>query len=132
MTTSTATQNDNEHHEAKVKEVSPSPSSAVSGVSPCSVCPQCKGFGVVFASFAFHQLRLTCDMCDGIGKVDDAKIQWRTLGAIIKGRRLAARMTLRAAATYHGMDASNLSKMERGCICPRPMEYPQNKDITNP
>ncbi len=91
----------------------------------CSVvCPQCRGFGVVFA--AFHPIRLTCDMCSGTGKVTDATIQWQTLGSILKSRRLIARLGLREAARLHGIDPSNLSKMERGCICPRPLEYPQN------
>jgi hypothetical protein len=78
----------------------------------------------VFA--AFHPIRLTCDMCDGTGKVADARIQWISLGHILKDRRLASKMGLREAARHHGIDPSNLSKMERGCICPRPLEYPQN------
>lgn len=79
---------------------------------------------MVFA--ALYSIALTCDMCGGQGKVPNTTAKWIQWGKLLKARRLASRMSLRAAARLHGIDPSNLSKMERGCICPRPLEYPQN------
>ena len=103
---------------------SKTPSDAATG---SVVCPQCKGFGIVFA--AFNPIKLPCDMCAGSGKVGDPATQWRRLGIILKDRRLKARLGLREAARLHGIDPSNLSKMERGCICPRPLDYPHNEEV---
>jgi hypothetical protein len=58
-------------------------------------------------------------MCEGKGTLPECVAKWHPYGERLKAERIHRRMTLRAAAKHLGMDASNLSKMERGIIAPR-------------
>lgn len=85
--------------------------------SNCSACPQCRGFKIILN---FHGQSLgQCDMCEGAGVMPECAPRWHAYGGRLKAERIYRRMTLRAAAKHLGMDASNLSKMERGIIAPR-------------
>ncbi len=80
-------------------------------------CPQCNGFKVLLT---FHGQSLgKCDMCEGVGIMPEHVSRWHPYGERIKAERIYRRLTLRAAAKLLGLDASNLSKMERGIIQPR-------------
>lgn len=82
-----------------------------------SACPQCRGFKIILN---FHGQSLgQCDMCEGKGTLPECVAKWHPYGERLKAERIHRRMTLRAAAKHLGMDASNLSKMERGIIAPR-------------
>lgn len=82
-------------------------------------CPQCHGFGVLLT---FHGLSLgECEMCDGVGEIPPCVEKWHAYGSRLKSERIYRRLTLRDAAKKLGMDPSNLSKMERGIIPPRPL-----------
>lgn len=86
------------------------------GVS--SNCPQCNGFGVLFA--AFYEYSFKCDLCKGAGVIDDKKMIDIKRGHLLKVWRINQKLTLREAAKKHNIDPSNLSKMERGIIKPVP------------
>lgn len=58
-------------------------------------------------------------MCEGKGTLPENVSKWHAYGERLKAERIYRRMTLRAAAKHLGVDASNLSKMERGIIPPR-------------
>jgi hypothetical protein len=80
-------------------------------------CPQCHGFKIILN---FHGQSLgQCDMCEGAGTLPEHVAKWRPYGVRLKAERIRRRMTLREAANHLNMDASNLSKMERGIIAPR-------------
>ena len=67
-----------------------------------------------------------CQMCEGIGTASDENLRWYSYGQRLKAIRHERRLSLRQAAALAGIDPSNLSKMERGIVRPRPIEYPQN------
>ena len=84
-------------------------------------CPQCMGFG---DCVTFHgDVICLCDLCKGTGTITTKHILWRIRGRQIKNRRIAAKLQLRQAARFLGVDASNLSKMERGVIAPISYRY---------
>ena len=80
-------------------------------------CPQCKGIGYIFG--LLPPIALKCDFCKGEGLVSDQQLLQRMQGGKIKEWRIKQEMTLRQAARKYNIDASNLSKMERGVIKPR-------------
>lgn len=80
-----------------------------------NVCQQCSGFGRII----FRTLEtIKCDMCNGSGEVLDKQILWKIQGEYLKNWRLDRLLTLREASRKFIIDASNLSKMERGVIKP--------------
>lgn len=88
------------------------------------LCTSCDGFGKHFSrplliDGRVTTLELKCELCNGTGKISDEKIDWIIKGQNIKRQRLDKQISLRKAAKILGMDASNLSKMERGIIKPR-------------
>ena len=48
----------------------------------------------------------------------DKCVRDMSFGALVKGLRVKAGLTLRRAAELHGMDPGNLSKMERNLLPP--------------
>lgn len=88
-----------------------------SGASAGSACPQCRGFKIILNFYGQNLGR--CDMCEGIGMLPEGVAKWHPYGERLKAERIHRRMTLRASAEHLGIDASNLSKMERGIIAPR-------------
>jgi len=89
-----------------------------------NLCPACNGFGKHFSrpikiNDYIKSVHITCDLCEGTGQIDNRKWYWRALGYELKNIRLAKGISLRAAAKMLGVDASNLSKMERGVVEPR-------------
>lgn len=58
-------------------------------------------------------------MCDGTGLLPDHIGKWQPYGERLKAERIHRGLTVRTAAKYLGIDASNLSKMERGLIAPQ-------------
>ena len=69
-------------------------------------------------------------MCEGNGTLPECVAKWHPYGERLKAERIHRRMTLRAAAKHLDMDASNLSKMERGIIAPRDLW--QNAERSGP
>ena len=81
------------------------------------VCPQCHGFKI---TLNFHGQSLgQCDMCEGAGVMPECVNRWHAYGERLKAERIYRQLTLRQAAKLLQIDASNLSKMERGIIPPR-------------
>ncbi len=83
-------------------------------------CPECNGLGIIPAFL--KPISIPCQMCNGAGKVKDKHLKWRLLGQELRDYRLnVLRLTLRKAAKQFGIDAANLSKMERGILKPQPI-----------
>ena len=81
-------------------------------------CPNCRGFGQI-PVFNKKCPTLPCDMCHGIGEVEDTTLLWIKRGNILKKYRMEhLEISLREAARRFNVDAANLSKMERGIISP--------------
>lgn len=88
------------------------------------ICKQCDGFGEIFSrpiliAGKVSSASIKCDMCNGTGKIEDIKLLWIAQGKKLKELRLSKNVSLRAAAIKLNVDASNLSKMERGIIQPK-------------
>lgn len=88
------------------------------------LCTSCDGFGKHFSRPIIVKgktkiIEMQCDLCNGTGKIEDEKIDWIIKGEELKKYRLRKNFSIREAARVLGMDASNLSKMERGVIKPR-------------
>lgn len=84
-------------------------------------CPQCEGFGRVFFAFPFTRKAaegMPCPLCAGAGTAAGEFKIWKERGALLKARRISSGLTLREAANHFSIDASNLSKMERGLMKP--------------
>jgi hypothetical protein len=83
-----------------------------------TTCPQCNGFG--FISDLFGKIFEDCPLCGNTGHVSNIHVLWKIYGKEMKRYRLdAMRLGLREASRKYNIDASNLSKMERGIIKPR-------------
>lgn len=80
-------------------------------------CPQCDGSGLIFFRPPIDPV--TCDWCKGTGKAYRNEF-WIMQGLQLKDWRISKELTLREAARKYKIDASNLSKMERGLIKPDP------------
>lgn len=92
------------------------------------LCTSCDGFGKHFSRPILIKgkveiIELKCELCNGTGKIKDEKIDWIIKGQKLREYRLEKEITLRKAAKMLGMDASNLSKMERGIIKPKNIWY---------
>ena len=88
------------------------------------LCTSCNGFGLHYTRPVFKDgktkiIEFSCELCEGTGKIDDEKIEWILQGMKLRESRLLQNISLRKAAKMLNMDASNLSKMERGIIKPR-------------
>ncbi len=86
-------------------------------------CTSCDGFGKHFSrpiktDSGIKILEFKCELCNGKGKIKDKKIDWVIKGNKLKEYRLKKNISLRVAAQILRIDASNLSKMERGIIKP--------------
>jgi hypothetical protein len=79
-------------------------------------CPQCLGEKLIRA--AFKQIGIDCDMCNGKGSVPKEKLLDIKKGFALKKIRILKRLTLRDASKIYKIDATELSKMERGVIRP--------------
>jgi len=80
-------------------------------------CPNCSGHGKIFT---FHGVDLgPCDMCLGTGEITPEQQKWRVIGRGMKNIRIKNRKTILAAAQELGINAVELSKMERGVIQPK-------------
>lgn len=94
-----------------------------------TTCPQCNGFG--FIGDLFGKIRYDCPLCEKSGMVSNKHILWKIWGKALRGYRLDwMKLTLREAAKKFNIDASNLSKMERGII--KPHKYWTREYITAP
>jgi RecJ-like exonuclease len=87
------------------------------------LCTSCDGFGKHFGRPVLIKgkvtvIELTCQLCEGTGKIPDEKIEWVIQGQQLRKYRLQQDISLRSAAKMLNIDASNLSKMERGIIKP--------------
>ena len=81
-------------------------------------CPQCNGFKEI--TDIFRRFVLPCPLCMGKGKVANKHVLWIARGKKLRDFRLdVLGIGLREAARKFQVDASNLSKMERGIINPR-------------
>ena len=80
-----------------------------------TTCHQCSGSGKIFLR---NGKFIECDMCEGSGQYI-GNLLWVIQGFKIKDFRMnKAGMTLREFAKHCDIDASNLSKMERGIMKP--------------
>ena len=80
-----------------------------------NICPSCQGFGQVYSNNKI----INCGLCNGTGALADKNELWRKQGKSLKYHRLyVVQIGLRKSAKLLGVDASNLSKMERGIIKP--------------
>jgi hypothetical protein len=85
-------------------------------------CPQCNGFGEI--ADLFRRFVATCPLCIGKGEVTNKHSLWIAQGDKLRNYRIGIlKMTLREAARRYQVDASNLSKMERGIIKPNASIY---------
>lgn len=80
-------------------------------------CQQCSGTGKIFLRPNAIAPFIDCDMCEGTGG-HELNSLWAVQGGIIREWRLKNDITLRECARKYSLDASNLSKMERGIIKP--------------
>jgi hypothetical protein len=88
-----------------------------------TICPQCNGFG--FIGDIFGRIHSDCPLCNSSGKVNNRFVMWKLYGKALREYRLKwMKLTLREAARKYHIDASNLSKMERGVIKPHKYWYP--------
>ncbi len=89
------------------------------------LCTFCDGFGKHFTRPILKDdevkvYEIKCELCDGTGLIADGKIDWKLKGRKMRDYRVwQMGMGLREAERYLGIDASNLSKMERGIIKPK-------------
>jgi len=58
-------------------------------------------------------------MCLGTGEITPEQQKWRVIGRGMKNIRIKNRKTILAAAQELGINAVELSKMERGVIQPK-------------
>ena len=80
-------------------------------------CPQCEGAREIIRLLCIpcsEDATIPCPDCDGTGIVSDEHPQWLIEGQALKQRRIAAKITARKLAKVLGIDASDLSKMQRG------------------
>lgn len=79
-------------------------------------CPDCDGAGVLVAIACpgFRRISMPCLMCKGEKVVSVRVIEWKRVGEEMKQERIARGVTLRIEAQQRGMDAVELSEMERG------------------
>ena len=77
-------------------------------------CQQCNGIGKLFLR---NGKTIKCDMCEGTGQHEE-NLLWTIQGLKLCEWRMENKLTLRMAAKTHGIDPSNLSKMERGILKP--------------
>lgn len=84
-------------------------------------CPSCNGFGVVFPAPWENVTPIECDVCYGSGEINGKQKLWIEYGKRLKKYRIdKLQLGLREASRKYNIDASNLSKMERGVIKPKP------------
>lgn len=88
------------------------------------LCTSCDGFGKHFSRPIIKDKEIIiverkCDLCNGNGGITDKRLEWVLQGEKLKEYRLGMNVSLRKAARILNMDASNLSKMERGIIKPK-------------
>ncbi|HNP06588.1 MAG TPA: hypothetical protein PKN99_03125 [Cyclobacteriaceae bacterium] len=84
-------------------------------------CQQCNGTGKIFFRPNSKNVPFfDCDMCEGTGK-HKLNLLWWVWGEMIKDWRFRNKITLRECSRKYQIDASNISKMERGIIKPHPM-----------
>ena len=92
------------------------------------ICPSCNGTKKIFALFPIWAdsvpekdrkiyADIPCHDCNN-GEVDDRYNEWLLIVKSMKAERISRKITLRKEAARRGMDASILSKMERGFIKP--------------
>jgi len=80
-------------------------------------CPTCKGIGRIFSLFG--EISFQCQVCNGLGLIDDKKQLWIKQGVYLKQYRLKRlKLGLREACRKYNLDPSYVSKMERGIIAP--------------
>ena len=78
-------------------------------------CEQCNGTGRIFG-FVGMQIKdiMECDLCNGKGEIN-SNTQLRIIqGRLLKTKRLKSGLSLRAFCKVNNLDASNVSKIERG------------------
>lgn len=80
-------------------------------------CQQCDGTGRIFFRPNAKVPYTDCDLCKGSGGYE-GNILWIIQGSKIRDFRIGNNYTLRECASRFEIDASNLSKMERGAIKP--------------
>jgi len=81
-------------------------------------CRQCNGTGKIFIRPNRKKIPfIDCDICQGTGECDH-NILWAMQAEIIKKWRVGNDLTLRECARRYAIDASNLSKMEKGFMQP--------------
>jgi len=88
------------------------------------ICPACDGIGKNFSRPILIKGKVSvaefpCDVCNQTGQITHLKELWVAKGKAIKQYRLERGYGLREAAKKLNVDASNLSKMERGVIKPK-------------
>lgn len=88
------------------------------------LCTSCDGFGKHFTRPIYDKgktkvIEIKCELCNGTGKIEDEKIDWIIKDLELRKYRLSKDLSLRKASEILKIDASNLSKMERGVIKPK-------------
>ena len=108
--------------------------SAQSGSTSCTECemvkcPDCRGTGRRRADFArlsdgkcVRGVNVECSRCRGEGRIRQVALDWLARGELMRKRRIASKMSLRAEAERLGIMPKMLSDMENGRI--EPMVYP--------
>lgn len=82
------------------------------------MCSRCEGTGNVHG--AFIDVHLTCDICDGTGRVPPGQQDRLERGMEHRAERLHRGMSLRVYCERHSLDPVAVSQYERGKDVPRP------------
>ncbi len=90
------------------------------------ICPDCNGEKkiAILPKIAKNGKVLTsipCDRCNQTGKISKKMAEWIKLGANLRSYRIEANITLRELSKRTEVDASIISKAERGLM--DPMEF---------
>ena len=73
---------------------------------------------VNYGSGGCRPAAVTCTRCGGTGRITEEKLEWESIGDVLRSTRLSFRYSQREAAQELGISPVDLSKMESGRIKP--------------
>ena len=91
-------------------------------IPPTILCPACHAEGRI-AGIGCPGMRLvimTCEYCQGTGRMESMKEIWMQQGRALKARRMNPYRSTRQACHRYGIHASELARAEAGLIDPMP------------